>query len=182
MEPERTSPIETIGSRTVYSNRWLTLREDRIRRLDGVEGVYSVVEKPPFALVIPWDGEHLHLVGQWRYPVGRFCWEFPQGSLQDDPERAIEEVAAIELAEETGLRAGRLERLGELYAAYGYSSQTFVAFLATELTEGEANPEAEEQDIESRRVTVPEFVDMLRTGAMPDAHSAAAFALWRISG
>jgi 8-oxo-dGTP pyrophosphatase MutT (NUDIX family) len=172
-------PIETLGSRVVYENRWLSLREDRIRLPDGSEGIYGVVDKPPFALVIPWDGERLHLVGQWRYTVQRFCWEFPQGALQDRPDAPIDEVARIELAEETGLRAGSLERIGEFFAAYGYSSQSFTVFLATGLTQGEASPEPEEVGLVTRTVSVAEFEEMMRSGQMPDAHSAAAYALFR---
>jgi 8-oxo-dGTP pyrophosphatase MutT (NUDIX family) len=176
------SPIETLASRTVYENRWLSLREDQIRRQDGVEGIYSVVDKPPFALVIPWDGERLHLVGQWRYPVSAFCWEFPQGALHDRPDAPMEEVARTELAEETGLRAGKLELLGSLYAAYGFASQTYASFLATELTQGSASPEPEEQGLVTRAVSVGEFEAMLRSGEMRDAHSAAAYGLLRTSG
>ena len=59
-----------LGSRTVYENPWLRLREDEIERVggDGVarRGVYAVVEKEDFALVVPWDGEGLWLVGQER--------------------------------------------------------------------------------------------------------------------
>ena len=138
-----------------------------------------MVDKPPFALVVPWDGEQLHLVGQWRHTVQRFCWEFPQGSLHDRPDAPMEEVARIELAEETGLRAASLERLGEFYAAYGYSSQSFTVFLATGLTQGEASPEPEEVGLVTRAVSPAEFEEMMRSGEIPDAHSAAAYGLLR---
>jgi ADP-ribose pyrophosphatase len=172
-------PIETLGSRIVYENRWLSLREDRIRRQDGAEGIYGVVDKPPFALVIPWDGELLHLVGQWRYPVRSFCWEFPQGALQDRPDASMEEVARTELAEETGLRAGTLERIGELFAAYGFCSQTYSVFLGTDLTQGPASLEPEEQGLVTRTATVTELEEMMRSGEMADAHSIAAYGLLR---
>jgi 8-oxo-dGTP pyrophosphatase MutT (NUDIX family) len=175
-------PIETLESRIAYQNRWLSLREDRIRLPDGSEGIYGVVDKPPFALVVPWDGERLHLVGQWRYTVRRFCWEFPQGSLHDRPDAPMEEVARTELAEETGLRAARLEWLGDFYAAYGYSSQPYSIFLATELTQGEASPEHEEQGIVTRTATVAEFEQMMQSGEMPDGHSAAAYGVLRSRG
>jgi 8-oxo-dGTP pyrophosphatase MutT (NUDIX family) len=129
--------------------------------------------------VIPWDGERLHLVGQWRYPVASFCWEFPQGALHDRPDAPMEEVARTELAEETGLRAGKLELLGELYAAYGFASQSYASFLATELTPGPPSPEPEEQGLVMRTVTVAEFEEMLRSGELRDAHSAAAYGLVR---
>ena len=62
--------IEQVSSRVVYDNPWMTFREDVIRRPDGSEGIYSYVEKPDFALIIPVDRDGFHLVEQYRYPVG----------------------------------------------------------------------------------------------------------------
>ena len=45
--------IQQVASREVYRNDWLTLREDDIRRPDGSPGIYSVIDKPTYALVIP---------------------------------------------------------------------------------------------------------------------------------
>jgi len=55
--PTARAVIERVGSREVYRNRWMRVREDDVRFPDGATGIYSVVEKPDFALVIPWDGE-----------------------------------------------------------------------------------------------------------------------------
>jgi len=58
--------IRTIGSRVVYRNRWMTVREDTIEHPNGAPGIYSVVEKPDFALIIPIEDGHLYLVEQYR--------------------------------------------------------------------------------------------------------------------
>ena len=76
------APIRRLSSRLVYANPYLRLREDAIEQPDGTRGIYSVVEKPDFALVVPFDGQRVHLVGQYRYPVGSFEWEFPQGGVE----------------------------------------------------------------------------------------------------
>ncbi len=65
----RVDPIQRVASREVYRNNWLTLREDDIRRPDGSTGIYAVVDKPTYALVIPRDGDRFHLVEQFRYPA-----------------------------------------------------------------------------------------------------------------
>ena len=62
--------IEAVGSREVYRNPWMTVREDEIRRADGTAGIYGVVDRPTYALVIPQDGNRFHLVEQFRYPLG----------------------------------------------------------------------------------------------------------------
>jgi 8-oxo-dGDP phosphatase len=130
--------VETLSSREVYANNWMTVREDRIRHPDGTDGIYGVVDKPTYALVIPRDGDRLHLVEQFRYPVGKRRWEFPAGTA---PDRAVQdpaELAVRELQEETGLLAGRMELIGRLEVAPGMSSQLGTVWLATELTQGTA--------------------------------------------
>lgn len=72
--------VRRISSREVYCNAWLSVREDEVVRADGSTGVYGVVDKPDFAVVIPKDFDGFWLVEQFRYPVGRRAWEFPQGS------------------------------------------------------------------------------------------------------
>ena len=78
--------IQRVGTREVYRNNWLTQREDEIRLPDGTSGVYSVIEKPTYPLVIPQDGDRYHLVEQFRYPLGMRRWEFPQGTAPGQPQ------------------------------------------------------------------------------------------------
>jgi 8-oxo-dGDP phosphatase len=171
--------IRTLSTRVVYENPWLRLREDEIERPDGVRGVYAVVEKPDFAVVVPWDGERVTLVGQYRYTLGRHTWELPQGSVDG---AAPEEVARIELAEETGLRAGTLRHLGRFDGAVGMSSQGFDTWLATDLEPGRPRPEGEEVDMTTAQVTAQKFEAMIRGGELTDAHSVAAWCAARLEG
>lgn len=169
--------METISSRRVYANSWMTVREDTIRRGDGSDGIYGVVDKPTAAVVIPRDGDRLHLVEQFRYPVGRRRWEFPMGTAPDRTELDPATLAARELTEETGLVAGRMERLGGLDIAPGMSSQREHVFLATELTAGQTRREHTEQDMRSRWFSTAEFERMVREGEIVDAQTLAAYLL-----
>jgi 8-oxo-dGDP phosphatase len=169
--------VRQVSTRTVYRNRWLSVREDEVRRPDGSAGLYSVIDKPDFALVIPAEPDGFHLVEQYRYPVGGRYWEFPQGTSSLEVVLPPEELARAELAEETGLRASRLELLGHLHCAYGMSSQGFDVFLATGLSPGPVAREASEQDMRQRRVTRAEFDELVRTGGITDDSTLAAYAL-----
>jgi len=169
--------VDTLSSRQVYANSWMTVREDDIRRPDGSEGVYGVVDKPTYALVIPRDGDRLHLVEQFRYPIGMRRWEFPAGTAPDRADLDPAELAVRELAEETGLRAGRKERIGLLDVAPGMSSQRGHVYLASELTEGEPQREHSEQDMRQAWFTTPEFERMIADGELTDAQSIAAYQL-----
>ncbi len=169
--------IKTLSSRVVYENPWLTLREDEIELADGSRGIYSVVDKPDFALVIPMADDGFHLVEEYRYPLGARRWQFPQGAFPQGVTGTPEELAAAELGEETGFTAGRLERLGYLNCAHGITGQGYHVFLATELTAGEPRREATEQDMRQRWFSRAEVERMLRECVITDDSSLAAYLL-----
>ena len=169
--------METLSSRQVYANSWMTVREDAIRRPDGSDGIFGVIDKPTAAVVVPLDGDRLHLVEQFRYPVGARRWEFPMGTAPERAEADPAELAARELAEETGLVAGRMELLGRLDIAPGMSSQREHVFLATELTAGAPDREHQEQDMRTAWFAIAEFEAMVREGAVVDAQTLAAYLL-----
>lgn len=170
--------VRRLSTRVVYENRWMRVREDQVRRPDGSDGVYGVVEKPDFALIVPLaDDGGLWVVEQFRYPVGeRFC-EFPQGSWEERPNTDPELLARSELREETGLQAGSLRRLGHLYEAYGFSNQGFDVWLATGLREGPADRSPEEQGMHARKLDRDEWKAMIADGRVKDAPSVAAYGL-----
>lgn len=189
--------IRPTASRVVYANSWLSVREDDIVRADGSSGIYGVVDKPDFALIIPLDGlgaeAQVHLVEQYRYPIGRRCWELPQGGWPppapgagsdpagSGPARNAEALARAELAEETGLTASAMHHLGRLQSAYGFSNQAFDVYLATGLTAGPHARELEEQDMCQSSVPRSEFERMILRGEVLDANSVAAWTLLRLA-
>jgi 8-oxo-dGTP pyrophosphatase MutT (NUDIX family) len=173
--------IEPVASREIYRNPWLVLREDAIRRPDGSPGIYSVVDKPTYALVMPYDGQRFRLVEQFRYPVAARRWEFPQGTAPDLADVEPSELAERELREETGLRATSFEALGQLDTAPGLTSQRGWVFLATGIVEGHADREHEEQDMRSQWFSRDEVEQMIRSGVICDAQSLAAYGLFLLT-
>ncbi|HEX5119189.1 MAG TPA: NUDIX hydrolase [Pseudonocardiaceae bacterium] len=169
--------MEQLGSRQVYANAWMTVREDDVRRADGSPGVYGVIDKPDYALVIAVRGDEVHLVEQYRYPLGLRRWEFPQGTAPNRADCDPAVLAARELREETGLRAGRLTQIGLLDVAPGMSSQRGRVFLATDVTDGRPEREVEEQDMRSAWFTRAAVEAMITQGDMTDAQSIAAYGL-----
>jgi 8-oxo-dGTP pyrophosphatase MutT (NUDIX family) len=172
--------IKTLSSREVYRNSWLRLREDRIVRSNGVEGIYGVVDKEDCAIIIPLDGEHVYLVEQFRYTVQARFLELPQGGWET-ADINPEELARGELKEETGLLAERMKFLGTSYVAYGYANQKMHIFLATGLTHGEKEPDPEEHDLQLHRMPVQEFEQRMRDGRIADVCTLAAWSLYLLT-
>lgn len=172
--------IETIGSRVVYRNSWMTVREDAIRRRDGSDGIYGVIDKPDFVVVVPLHADgSLQLVQQYRYPVGVRCWEFPLG-IWGPPGTDPALAAHHELLEETGLVAATLTHAGYLHAAPGTIAQGYNVFLATGLTAATAAREPEEQDMVTRIFGRAEFRTMMLDGTITDATVFACFGLLQL--
>ena len=169
--------MRTTSSREVYRNAWMRVREDLIERPDGTTGVYGVVEKPHFALVLAREDGGFWLVEQFRHPVERRSWEFPQGTWTQGSAGSAEELARTELAEETGLRAADLHHLGHLDLAPGLSTQEFDVWLATGLTPGPTAREASEADMRHAFVPETELRAMIADGRFTDGPSLAAYAL-----
>jgi ADP-ribose pyrophosphatase len=173
-------PPKVTASRVVYENRWMRLREDRFERADGSEGLYAVVEKSPATVVIAIHDGHVTLVEQFRHPVGERFWELPQGAWDGDEAPDPEELGRGELREETGLRAGSMERLGRLYFAYGITGQAFDVWLATDLTQGEQDLELEEEGLRVGRFSLVDVERRIAEGEIVDSATVAAFGLLRL--
>ncbi len=175
--------IRTLSSREVYRNPWTRVREDIIERPGGQRGLYGVIDKDPASIIIPFDhtpeGDFLYLIEQFRYTVQATFKEFPQGGWED-PDVVPEDLARGELREETGLRAGRMTLLGDLWIAYGVMRQKHFVYLAEDLTPGPTDRDPEEYDLRVHRVPVRDFEDMLLDGRVKDNCSAAAWGLYRI--
>lgn len=178
--------IVTLSSRIAYENRWLRLREDIIRRRDGSEGLYGVVERNDFVAIAavgqdegePW----LAMVQQYRYPVRRRLWELPMGMWEERPDATAEMIAVGELREETGLVAASMQHAGVLFQGAGYSNQKGHVFLATGLVQEATAREVTEQDMITRRIPLAEVEVMIRDGRIACMVSIAALGLLRLKG
>ncbi|WP_414830491.1 NUDIX domain-containing protein [Alteromonas sp. H39] len=174
--------IDTLSSRVVYQNKWMTLREDRILRESGNEGVYSVVEKPDFAIVIAVQDDLVYMVEQFRYPIGERQLEFPQGAWEENPDADPQVLAAGELQEETGLIAKQWDYVGYQYLAYGFCDQGYHIFVARDLTMTQKNLDPEEEGLLSKTVSVKELEAKIVAGEIKDATTCNAFGLARLKG
>ncbi len=172
--------MRTTSSREAYRNPWIRVREDIVELADGSTGLYGVVERPDFALVLPAEQQGFWLVEQFRYPIGRRSWEFPQGTWTPGSSGTAEDLARTELAEETGLRAASVAHLGRLDLAPGLSTQQFDVWLATDLTSGPTAREASEADMRTALVPEADLHAMIRDGRFTDAPSLAAYSLFRL--
>ena len=167
------NPWQTVSSTEVYRNPWIQVTEHRVIRPDGKPGIYGVVAFQNLAVgVLALNDEgFLVLVGQWRYPLGVYSWEIPEGGcpLGQDPL----ETAQRELREETGLVAHEWKSMLRMHLSNSVSDEAAVVFVARSLRQGVAEPEGTEK-LMVRWVRPVEAWDMIRQGLITDAISVAA--------
>ncbi|MBS1953201.1 MAG: NUDIX hydrolase [Cyanobacteria bacterium SZAS-4] len=168
-----TSPWKTKGSRFVYENPWIHVREDDVVQPDGKPGIYGVVHFKNTAIgVLPIDeDDKICLVGQYRYAIERYSWEIPEGGCAEGEDYL--DAAKRELIEETGMVASDWTRLGCSHLSNSVSDELAIFYLATGLTRGTPNPEGTEE-LAYKHVTFDQALDMVMQGEITDALSILA--------
>lgn len=166
------NPWKTLSSTRIYETAWFSVREDKVIRPDGNRATYSVVLAERLALgVLPlWPDQTLTLVGQFRYPIGEYSWEIPEGggSLKEDPLVG----AKLELLEETGIEAASWDYLGRCHTSNCFTDEVGHLYLAQDLRQGVPRPGPDEELV-TRRVPLSEAVAMAADGRITDSISIA---------
>ena len=116
------------------------------------------------------DARRVCLVRQYRVAVGRMTLEIPAGKL--DADEGADACAARELAEETGIRARRLEHLVSDYGSIGFTDEHTEVFLATDLEDGEARPDDGEL-ISALWLPMDDVVEAILEGLIKDGKTVA---------
>ena len=162
------NPWQRRGSKLIYSNPWITVREDDVITPGGAPGIYGVVEtRLAVGIVALTDDNQIYLVGQYRYPVDEYSWEIPEGGSEVDEDPM--ETAKRELREETGVEAERWEPLGgEILLSNCFSNERGYLYLARGLREGISAPDHTEE-LQVKKIPFAECLAMVDRGEIKDS-------------
>ena len=170
------NPWKTVSSKLVYTNPWISLREDRVIRPDGNPGIYGVVSsRTAIGIIALDDQDNIYLVGQYRYPTECYSWEIIEGGAEVT-ESSLE-TAKRELKEEAGLIATDWQQLGgDVHLSNCFTSEVGQIFIARGLTQVSAEPEGTEV-LQIRKIPLAEAIEMVHNGQITDALSMIAL-MW----
>jgi ADP-ribose pyrophosphatase len=164
-----------LRSTRIWTGKVFNFDVDRIRYPDSTEADFAIIRHPGASAVVPYLSDpkgqdpQLLLLRQYRYAGGGYLYEIPAGVR--DPGESPLECARRELFEETGCTAAAVEELCAMYMTPGYSDEKIHLFMATELTRGEAAPEADEF-AEPAVVPLSRALSMIQSGEIEDAKTA----------
>lgn len=153
-----------------------TVQKILVERPDGKECQFYLRTGQPFAIVIPVlsDGS-IVMVNQHRIGANRFSLEFPMGQV-DGAEG--EEIARIELKEETGYDAGQLRFVKELYPSPGWSNQKAFVYTAHDLVSGVPEPE-DDEFVTAQILTIAQLEDAIDSGVVFNIPTIAAYYIYK---
>lgn len=142
----------------------------------GVEGDYIITEAPDWVIVIAELNENFLMVKQWRHGEQKLSVEFPGGVI--DKGETPEHAAERELEEETGYKAGKLEKLGTANPNPALFSNHFHVFLATDLVRTGSQNLDEDEFINCLELSKKEVLEGMGTEQFPHALMGTALAMY----
>jgi len=158
--------MEIISTEAIYKGKVFDIRIDEIREVDIEYKREIVVHKGSCVIMPLFDDGTVALVRQYRHAAGKYLLEIPAGTLNPNEDPQI--GARRELEEEIGVKAGKLEKLGEFYVSPGFLTEKMHLYLATDLIETQQRLESDEI-LTIEKFTIPEALKMVESGDIEDA-------------
>jgi len=155
-----------VDSRVVYDGKIVKVKVGQVRLDNGALAEREVIEHPGGVCVIPFTGDSVILVRQYRVALGIHILEAPAGKIEADDKDPLYR-GKCELEEETGYRAGRMIPVGSVYSTVGYCSEKVYLYLALDLEKTCQNLDEEEQ-IEIVEMPLDEVRQKLRAHHFED--------------
>lgn len=170
---ESVNPWQIVDTTIAYNNLWIQVIHHNVINPSGGKGIYGKVNFKNKAIgIIAVDNEkNTYLVGQYRFPINVYSWEIPEGGCPKDTNSL--DAAKRELLEETGLKATNWLQLGSSYLSNSVSDEFAEYFLATGLTQHEAEPEETEQLV-LKKLPLNDVFAMVDSGEITDTVSILA--------
>lgn len=160
-----------IHQQQIYSGRVVTLSLLDVTLPNGEAGTRELIQHPGAVAIVALDSDdNVLLVTQYRIAADKILREIPAGTLKlgEDPFVCAER----ELQEETGYKPGKLERIGGIYPAPGYTTEFIHLFIATDLTESRLAMD-DDEFIEVERMPLADAIALVDSGEIADAKSVA---------
>jgi ADP-ribose pyrophosphatase len=168
---------ETLDRQQLFTGHVFAVERDRVRMPNGREVTLDIVRHASSVVLLPVpEPGQIILVRQYRYPVRRWLWELPAGTV--DEGETPEAAARRECHEEIDLVPETLVRLAAYLPTPGYCDEEMIFFRASGLNRtDEAAALDEDEDLEPRQFALAEAREMVRRGEIVDMKTVVGLGL-----
>lgn len=162
-------PWKIVESHEKYKNNWMKIREDKVIRPDGKEGIVSLVEMEDGISVLSLDNDgYVYLADQFRYSMGKDGVETVSGAVNSN-EKPLD-AAKRELREELGIEAEEWIDLGLVNPFNVAIKAPHTIFLARKLKFGKDHQKGT-KNIKLVKVKLEEAVKMVMNSIITNGPS-----------
>lgn len=173
------NPTATLHRRIHHHRgRVIDVGSEEVTLPSGVRTTLDVIRHPGASCVLPIVGDGVVLIRQYRHCADGFLWEAPAGTLA--PGETPEACARRELTEESGLVAGRIEPVGFVFTAPGFTDEKIHLWLAYDCSDARSHHDDDEVITEVRRFSHADIDAALRSGELCDAKTLAVLLQWKL--
>jgi 8-oxo-dGTP pyrophosphatase MutT (NUDIX family) len=168
-----------LDERELYKGPLIALVQGTFAGPDGSPFERDMVRHPGAVSAVPLleATNEVIMVRQYRAAIDRELLEIPAGK-RDVAAEPPEVTAHRELIEEIGMRAGRLEWLGEFYNSPGFSDEYSYTYLALELEATATSLQGvEEEHMTIERIPFDDIPNLIRRREIVDGKSIIALML-----
>lgn len=161
--------------KNVYKGKLLDVYQQKQTLPNGIVANLEIIKHPGAALIVPFlSVNKVVMVKQYRPVFGQYIYELPAGKLEGNEKPHI--CARREVIEETGYRASKITRIGEIYPVPGYSTEKIIFYKAEGLTQVPRNLDHDEI-MDVCIMTKKEVKELFKKGMLVDAKTICAFAM-----
>ncbi|MEO5799173.1 MAG: NUDIX hydrolase [Gemmatimonadales bacterium] len=161
----------------VHTGRVVSLDIDTVQFPNGNVGTLEMLRHPGASAILPFLDDpadpdpRILLIRQFRHATGGDLWEIPAG--RRDKDEHPDQTAHRELAEETGYRCERLEKLTQIWTTPGFTDEVIHLYLAAGLIPGADALEADEV-LAVHQLRWSEVLEMVHSGVITDCKTLTA--------
>lgn len=156
-----------IMEQTLFEGLIFNVNRVDVRLPNGTMSQRDIVRHPgAVGIVALTDSGKICLVRQWRATLDRATLEIPAGKLEPGEDPLV--CAKRELKEETGMTAGNIAFLTTLAPSIGCSDELIHLYMATDLSCGDAHPDADEF-VKAELIDLDTCINLVLDGRIEDA-------------
>ncbi len=164
-----------IESQLIYDGRIVHLYLETVQLPNGKSAKREIVRHGGAVAIVPFDAQgNVILVRQYRLAARRALLEIPAGTLEKDEDPY--DCAIRELQEETGYKPGKLDKIGGIFVAPGYSTEFIHLYMATDLSASKLEQD-EDEFLEVVHVPLDETIRLIISGDICDGKSVSGLLL-----
>jgi ADP-ribose pyrophosphatase len=170
-----------ISSKLAYKGKVFSVFSDKVEEPGGSINTRDVIRHNGSVVILAVDESTnpkdpiIILERQYRHAAGQFLLELPAGRIE--PGESPLAAAKREMIEETGYRAKRWTMLTKYFASPGFLGEWMQIYLARDIREGIAQPEADEH-IELIRIPLSEALQLIADQKIHDGKTLIGVSLY----